>query len=210
MNKLASIISYLFHPLLMATYGCLLVFFGLKDSIYAIFTPLNTKVIITLIVFSFTCLIPALNLLILYKLKYISSLKLETKEERVFPLMMTGICYLGLFYLMYDFNIWPAIKLFILGAGLCILLTALITIKWQISAHLMGIGGLIGMLISMCYYLQMAILIPISVTIIIAGFIAFARLQLNAHKPSQVYVGFICGALLIISLFTLAQQFRFL
>jgi hypothetical protein len=210
MNKVATVISYLFHPLLMATYGCLLVFFGLTSSIYAVFTPLNTKVVITLIVFSFTFIMPALNLLILYKLNYISSLKLEKKEERLFPFLMTAICYLGLFYLMYDFNIWPAIKLFILGGGLCILLTAIVTIWWQISAHLMGVGGLVGMLISFAYYLQMPLLTFISGTLIISSLVAFARLQLQAHKPSQVYVGFLSGVFLILILFTLAQQFKLL
>jgi membrane-associated phospholipid phosphatase len=112
--------------------------------------------------------------------------------------------------LMYDFNIWPAIKLFVLGGGLCILLAAIITIKWQISAHLMGIGGLVGMLISFAYFLQMPLLVVISGILIVAGLVGFARLQLQAHKPSQVYAGFLSGVFLILILFTLAQQFKLL
>ncbi len=126
MNKLANIISYFFHPLLIATYGCLIVFFGLTDTIYFIFTPLRLKLVLTFTIFAFTFLLPVLNLLILHKLGYVSSLMVENKRERIYPLFMTALCYFGLFYMIYDFNIWPAIKLFVLGGGLCIFFAAII------------------------------------------------------------------------------------
>lgn len=209
MKKTANIISHLFHPLLMATYGCLIVFFGLTDTIYFIFTPFKLKLVLTFTIFAFTCLLPVLNLLILYKLGYVSSLMIENRKERTFPLLMTALCYFGLFYMVYDFNIWPAIKLFILGGGLCIFFAAIITLRWQISAHMIGIGGLIGALLAICYFMQMPILMAISLCVIIAGGIGFARLKLNAHTPAQVYIGFIFGCLVQFSLFFLAQSITF-
>ncbi len=209
MIKTANIISHLFHPLLMATYGCLIVFFGLTDTIYFIFTPFKLKLVLTFTIFSFTFLLPVLNLLILYKLGYVSSLMVEHRRERTFPLLMTSLCYFGLFYMIYDFNIWPAIKLFILGGGLCIFFAAIVTLWWQISAHMIGIGGLIGALLAICYFMQMPILMAICACLIIAGCIGFARLKLNAHTPAQVYVGFIFGCLVQFSLFFLAQSITF-
>jgi hypothetical protein len=209
MIKTANIISHLFHPLLMATYGCLIVFFGLTDTIYFIFTPFKLKLVLTFTIFSFTFLLPVLNLLILYKLGYVSSLMVEHRRERTFPLLMTSLCYFGLFYMIYDFNIWPAIKLFILGGGLCIFFAAIVTLWWQISAHMIGIGGLIGALFAICYFMQMPILMAVCACLIIAGCIGFARLKLNAHTPAQVYVGFIFGCLVQFSLFFLAQSITF-
>ena len=209
MIKTANIISHLFHPLLMATYGCLIVFFGLTDTIYFIFTPFKLKLVLTFTIFSFTFLLPVLNLLILYKLGYVSSLMVEHRRERTFPLLMTSLCYFGLFYMIYDFNIWPAIKLFILGGGLCIFFAAIVTLWWQISAHMIGIGGLIGALFAICYFMQMPILMAICACLIIAGCIGFARLKLNAHTPAQVYVGCIFGCLVQFSLFFLAQSITF-
>lgn len=193
----------------MATYGCLIVFFGLTDSIYFLFTPLKLKLILTLTVFAFTFLLPVLNLLILYKLNYVSSLKIEKRNERTFPLIMTSLCYFGLFYMIYDFNIWPAIKLFILGGGLCILLAAIINFWWKISAHMIGIGGLFGVLLAICYFMQMPILNAISICIILAGCIGFARLFLKSHTPGQIYLGFIIGCLIQFSLFFIAQTLTF-
>ena len=210
MKSIANIISHLFHPLLMATYGCLLIFFGLTDTIFYVFTTLKLKFVLTLTIFAFTFLLPVLNLLIMYKLNYISSLKIESRKERTFPLIMTALCYFGLFYMLYDFpHIWPTVKLFILGGGLCILFAAIINLWWQISAHMIGVGGLIGALLAICYFMQMPVLIAICVCLIIAGCIGFARLKLNAHTPAQVYVGFIFGCLVQFSLFFLAQSITF-
>jgi hypothetical protein len=209
MKNFANIITYLFHPLLMATYGCLIIFFCLTDTIYFVFTPLKLKLILTLTVFAFTFLLPVLNLLILYKLNYVSSLKIENRKERTFPLIMTALCYFGLFYMIYDFNIWPAIKLFVLGGGICILFAAIINMWWQISAHMIGIGGLFGVLLAICYYMQMPVLTAISIILLLAGCIGSARLFLQAHTPNQVYIGFIFGCAVQFSLFFLAQNLTF-
>jgi len=209
MKRFAGFISYAFHPLLIATYGCLLVFFGLTGSIYYVFTPLKLKLIITLTVFAFTFLLPALNMFILYKFNYITSLKLENRKERIFPLLMTAICYLGLYYMIYDLGVWPAIKLFILGGGICILGAAIIHIWWQISAHMIGIGGLAGVLLALSWFLQMPLFPALSLCLVLAGIIGFARLFLNSHTPQQVYAGFIFGCLLQFSLFFLAQSITF-
>lgn len=207
MKSAATIITYLFHPLLMATYGCLLVFFGLTNTIYAVFTPLKLKLVITTIVFVFTFLLPILNLLILYKLKYVSSLSIEERNQRTFPLILTSVCYFGLFYMVQDFSIWPAIKLFVLGGGICILFTAIINIWWKISAHMIGIGGMFGVLVALGVFMQLPLLLVISICVFLAGIIGFARLYLEAHTHNQVYVGFAFGSLTQFFLFLLAQNF---
>lgn len=209
MTKFATILSYLFHPLLMATYGCLFVFFGLSHSLFALYTPLKIKWVITLLVFSFTFCLPVLNMLLLLKLKQISSLHLEKKEERVIPMLLTVVAYFALYYLLKDFNIWPTIKLLVLGAGIAILIAALITKWWQISAHLIGIGGILGMLFAFSFYLQMPVFMALSAIIVIAGFVGFARLKLQAHTQSQVYIGLLVGCIVQFCLFGLAQYINF-
>ena len=143
LKSLSFWISAVFHPLVMATYGCLLIFFSIKNTIFDYLTPLGVKWRITLIVFLFSCLFPAINIYILYKLKRIPSLTLSEQKERTFPYLMTAAFYFGLFYLLLDLNIWPTVKLFVLGGGIAILLVSLINLKYKISAHLFDIynGG---------------------------------------------------------------------
>lgn len=209
MKRFANFISYCFHPLLTATYGCLLVFFGMKGSIYYVFTPLRLKVVITVTVFAFTVLLPALNMLILYRLNYISSMKLENRRERIFPLVITSLCYFGLYYMIYDLNVWPAIKLFILGGGLCILSAAIIHLWWQISAHMIGIGGLAGIMLGLGWVLQMPVFGTLSLCLLLSGLIGFSRLYLQSHTPRQVYAGFIFGCFMQFSLLFLTQSLTF-
>lgn len=205
MKQLANIISYLFHPLLITTYGCIIIFFGITNSMFFVFTPLKLKFAIVATVFAFTFLMPLLNLLILVKLNYVSSYMAENRKERTFPYLATALCYFGLFYLIYEFPIWPTVKLFVLVGAIGILLTAIINLWWQISAHMVAIGGMLGVVIALCVFMQIPLLEFISLIILISGLIGFARLYLKAHTSSQVYAGFFIGIVVSLSLFSLAH-----
>ena len=209
MKGFALFISVLLHPMLMATYGCLLLFFGIKNSVYDFMTPIETKWRITLIVFLFSFLFPALNIFIMYRLKRLPSLTLSNPRDRTFPYIMTAIFYFGLFYLLMDINIWNSIKVFIIGAGLAILLTAFINLKYKISAHMVGIGGLLGILISLSYLIKYDMTVFYIVVIILAGFVGFARLYLHEHKPGQLYTGFLLGLIVQLGLFFVLQEMTF-
>lgn len=66
---------------------------------------------------------------------------------------------------------------------------------------MIGIGGLLGILISISYLTKYDLTIFYIIVIITAGLIGFARLQLQEHKPSQIYLGFLLGLLVQIGLF---------
>lgn len=209
MKKPALLISVLLHPLLMATYGCLLLFFGIPDTIYDYMTTVGNKWRITSIVFVFTFLFPSLNIYILYKLKRIPSISLSNPRDRTYPYIMTTFFYFGLFYLIMDANIWGVIKLFIIGGGVAILCTALINLKFKISAHMVGIGGLLGGLISISHLIQFNFTPYYIAVIVAAGLVGTARLLLNEHKPYQLYSGFFLGLLIQLGLFFALQTLTF-
>lgn len=193
----------------MATYGCLLLFFGIKNTVYDYLTEFETKWRISLIVFVFSFLFPVLNIYLLYKLKRVPSLVLSNQNDRTFPYIMTALFYFGLFYLLMDINIWNTVKIFIVGGGIAILLTAIINLKYKISAHMVGIGGMLGVLISVSYLIKFDFTLFYMVIIVIAGLIAFARLNLKEHEPSQIYSGFLLGLIVQTSLFFTLQKIIF-
>jgi len=117
--------------------------------------------------------------------------------------------YFGLFYLLLDINIWNSIKLFIVGGGIAILITAFLNLKFKISAHMLGVGGLLGVLMSVAYLIQFNMTPFYIAVIILAGFIGFARLKLDEHKPYQLYVGFALGLIVQLSLFFVLQKTTF-
>ena len=193
----------------MATYGCLLLFFGIKDTVYDFLTPYDTKWRISVIVFIFSFVFPVLNIYILYRLKRIPSITLSNQRDRTFPYIMTSVFYFGLFYLMMDINIWPSLKLFIIGAGLAILCTALINRWTKISAHMVGIGGLLGVIISVSYLIRFDMTVFYLAIIMVAGLVGFSRLVLEEHQPSQIYAGFLLGLLMQMGLFFPLQKLIF-
>ncbi len=206
MKNLAFFISVIFHPLLMASYGCLLLFFGFRNSIFELMTSNETKWQIIITVFTFTFLLPILNIYLMFKLKRIHSITLSNRNERTFPYIMTAIFYYGLFYLFYDLRIWQTIKIFIFCAGTAILLTALVNMRYKISAHMVGLGGLLGMIISLNILLRYDMLQFLLIGILISGIVASARLILDEHKPSQIYTGFFLGLFCQTALFLPLQQ----
>lgn len=192
-NKLAVIFSYLFHPLFVAAYGFAIILF--TENYFSYFFPVKVKLLLLAITISFTCFLPVFNLYVLKRFNLISSLQLENGKERTFPYLITAMFYLGMAYLIRDFRL-PGIYIsFLFAAALTIALTALINLRWKISAHMMGIGGLLGSVLAVSLILGHNFLPWISAIIVAAGLTGFARIKLFAHTPAQVYSGFSIGTL---------------
>ena len=134
---------------------------------------------------------------------------LSDRNDRTFPYIMTSLFYFGLFYLLKDINIWPSLKVLVVGAGLAILLTALINLKTKISAHMVGLGGLLGVMVSVSYLIRFDMTPVYIVIIVLAGLVGFARLALDEHRPFQIYLGFFLGLLLQMTLFFSLQKLIF-
>jgi hypothetical protein len=193
----------------MATYGCLLLFFGIKNTVYDYLTEFDTKWRISLVVFLFSFVFPVLNIYLMFKLKRIPGITLSNQGDRTFPYIMTSLFYFGLFYLLMDVNVWPSIKLFVIGGGVAILLTALINLKTKISAHMVGVGGLLGVIISISSLIKFDMTLFYILIILLAGIVGFARLTLQEHKPYQLYLGFTLGFIVQLTLFSALHKLTF-
>lgn len=192
--RIVKILSVLFHPLLMPSYGFLILLYS--RNYIATFIPADVKLIILCGTFVFTFLFPAINALILLRMGRIQSLEMETPRERIVPYASTAVYYFALFYLFHNIEYFPTIfKVVILGAGISILITLLITFWWKISAHAVGIGGIIGALLGTMYRTQMDLLPYLILMLFITGIVSYARLKLAAHSPSQVYTGILLGVM---------------
>jgi hypothetical protein len=189
--RIAKFLSYILHPLLMPTYGFALIFS--THNYIATFTPLNLKVIILVITFVFTFILPALNSFILLKMGKIRSLEMETPRERIIPYISTSFYFFALYYLFASAQFPPVFVILILGAGVSIVLTWLINFRWKISAHAVGVGGIIGATMGISLRLMIDLRLILIIIILVAGGLGFARLKLNAHSPAQVYTGFLLG-----------------
>jgi hypothetical protein len=183
--------------------------FGLKDSVYDFLTPFPVKWRITLLVFMMSFLLPILNIYLLYKLKRIPSFLLSNRNERGFPYLVTSLFYFGLVYLLLEVNIWNTLKLFLFGGGIAIVLTALINLRYKISAHMVGLGGLLGVLISVSWLLKIDLTRLYIAVIVISGAVASARLYLGEHRYGELLWGFVLGLMVQSTLFFTLRSISF-
>lgn len=193
MKIAAKIISYVFHPLIMPVIGLSIIFN--TDSYINYAVPQELKQAVIILVGASTFLIPLLISLLLLNRKIINSLEMETQKERIIPYSITIIFYVFTLYMLKQAHIPPIIFNFIIGATLSIIIAFVINIKWKISAHMIGIGGLVGALLCVSILLEIYITPFFILSLLVAGLVGSARLILKAHTPSQVYAGFAIGVI---------------
>ncbi|MEM9023419.1 MAG: hypothetical protein AAGB22_06740 [Bacteroidota bacterium] len=193
-SRIARIISYALHPLFMPTLGLILVFqldtymtSTLKEQAYSLYFW----------VFTNTCIIPILITLLMLNRKYIQSLQMETLRERRLPFLFTGIFYFSTYLMLHQVPLPPPIYSLFLGASLSVVAALLISLRWKISIHMIGVSGLVGAVVGIHQTLDGHTLPYLLITLAFTGLAGFARLQLQAHNPPQVYAGALVGFLAV-------------
>jgi membrane-associated phospholipid phosphatase len=191
MNKtLSKSLSIIFHPLLMPLVGIIFLFYS---GSYISLLPGDIKRIILLVIGANTIGLPLLMMPLFIQFGAIRSLSMESHKERILPLTFTLIPYVLSVYFLIKLPIPFIVAAYMLGASLTVAACLIISYWWKISIHLVGIGGLTGFLIAFSLRLYTDVLIFLIITIFIAGLLASARLYSKAHKPLQVYSGFLLG-----------------
>jgi len=196
-SKIASFLSYLFHPIFLTIIGILIIF---NTSQYITIIPQGYKKFIYSIILLSTVIIPLAILPVMYLYKSIQSISMSERRERIVPLFFTALCfYLG-YYLVSKYTSIRIIDIFLLSCFTVLVVLLVISLFWKISLHMAGLGGITGLIfmISLIYSLDMTFYLSLS--LIISGIVASARLTLRVHNHVQIAAGFFTG-LLIVCLF---------
>lgn len=121
---------------------------------------------------------------------------LREREDRLLPFFLAFLFFAFNYLSFKRLTIpWPLYSL-MLGSAVAVLFAFIISLKWKISIHMVGIGGIVGGIygISQVFFPNtQLVLAMLALSIMLSGFVGFARLRLNAHNPLQVYAGFLLG-----------------
>ena len=189
---IAKIISVILHPMFMPVYGILILF---NSGTFLSYLPKSVKNIVLIIIAVNTIILPLSVVPLYLSQKIIKSIHMVTSRERIIPLVMNSLFfYLG-FYLLNRLQVPELIKIYVLASFSVVVVTLLVSLKWKISIHMIGIGGLTGAIISISWHLGVDMKAVWMGLILCSGLIGFARLELNKHTPAQVYSGFFIGLL---------------
>jgi membrane-associated phospholipid phosphatase len=185
----------------MPLLGILIIFYS---NSYISLLPGDIKRIIVLVISANTLGLPLLMMPLFIQFGAIKSLEMESSKERILPMTFMLIPYLLTVYFLLKLPIPILVSSFMIGASIALASCLIISFWWKISIHLVGIGGFVGFLIAFSIRLNTNVLLFILAAILIAGFLASARLYSKAHRPLQVYLGFLLGfIIMLLSIFAL-------
>lgn len=165
----------------------------------------------------YTVLFPALAIFLLYKLNFISSLEMEDSSERIGPFIVTAVFYSWTFINLRNTAFIPDLLLLsLLGVLIGLYLGFFINLFDKISIHAMAVGGFLAFswlllgnelvespVLGLGFiYLQFHGGLVFFLSVVLAGLVCWARLQLNKHSAQQVAAGLMIG---IFGFFVAAQ-----
>ncbi len=188
---MARFASSILSPLLMPTYGTILV---LWTSVLCAL-PSGTRITVVIVMMGITCVLPMIAISALHYLGVVHDKRLNNARERRWPYVITILCYAaGAYYLQYIHSPqW--FTMFGVGALLALLVVALINLSWKISAHAAGAGGVVALVyqIHVQGLSAFELFWVLCMVILLAGVVGTARLILKCHSLAQVLAGFAVG-----------------
>jgi len=188
--RLSKIISVALHPIFMPLITLKLTLFLVPSIGFALNTYMGF--IVGIVVLS-TVIFPLISILFFIKAGSVKSLEMGDQKERPAPLICSALfMFIGYQFLNSTLTFSPILKAEFLGAVVIVILAAFISRFWKISLHMMGVGGLVGVLIGLNFlYGGLSQFVVIST--LLSGVLGVSRINEKAHNYSQVYTGFIVG-----------------
>jgi hypothetical protein len=186
-KKTALFFSIILHPLLMPSAGMLILLF---TGSYVSLLPLAARKMILLLFASGTLLLPAFMIPLAY---FQRDQLIKKRDQRNIPLTLTFIFYLLTYILFLKIPVYGFLHSFMLGALSSVFLALIINMRWKISLHMIGLGGLTTFLVIITLTRQVNLFPWVLIALLASGIAGSSRLYLDSHNQSQIYVGFFAG-----------------
>ena len=209
MEKISKAVSYIYHPLIIPTLGMLVLF---NSGSYLSYLPMDMKKGMLLIVFLCTYVIPLFFIPYFLFQSFLNHLKrsltnvqMETRRERNIPIAISFILNVVCYLLIRKITVPHMYHAFIISSILAVLATLIINLKYKISIHMVGAGGLVALIGFLAFYLRVNLQFYLILSLLLAGITGTSRLFLKAHSPDQIYVGFLTGFTIVLLTLALSQ-----
>lgn len=194
LKAIASLLSYIFHPVFIPLYAVWFIAFVHPSYLSGFSNGLRMRTMF--IVFQNAVFYPLFCVLLLKGVGFISSIFLRTQKDRIIPYIASGIFFFWTFTVLKEEVYFPTIlPSFMLGVFLASSGALIANIYFKISMHAIGVGGLVGLFIVIAGTNTMLMTWPLSAALLIAGLVCSARLLITDHTPKDIYSGLGIGLL---------------
>ncbi len=191
MRFLSLSISSLLHPAFVPLLGFLLIY---MLGGYAIYMPNQLFWFTVILLIEFTIVIPIAAVYFLYWRKIISSIELDKREERAWPLVINLVSYAIVFFI---FSYYPFPKILVNYTAVTAIIAGfalVVSLNYKISLHALSWGSLVGVIYA--YSLQFGIELHhiVVILILVSSIVAASRLLLDAHRWDEIYSAWLSAA----------------
>lgn len=195
MKKLAQVISFVFHPLLMPTLGLLLL---LNSGTYlALLDPAAKRAILFVMALG-TLFFPLMMIPILYYRKLVTNFQQSTKEERMIPQLVILILYIITFVYFVRLPVNRVIHAYVLATALTLSGVLILGIWYKICLHSAALGGIAGLIIALIFLYETPIQGVLMTAFLAGGLTASSRLATGVQRPVEVYGGYLLGFVVLL------------
>ena len=189
MLRVARVTSIVFTPFSIPFLAFLVLFL----FSYLRIMPILYKGIVLGIVYCFTILTPTITIFLFRKINGFARQELSERKKRYVTILLTIISYVFCLLMMRKLNI-PWYMTGIIFVSLVIsIICILVNLKWKLSEHMAGMGGIIGGLVSFSALFSYNPVVWLCLFILIAGILGSARIVLGHHTLGEVLSGFVVG-----------------
>jgi len=194
-KKFAMAVSVIFQPIFVPLYSLIILFYANTYITYAV-QPEIKKFIFLVTVLN-TIILPIGVFYYFYRAKLIESFHMHTAKERSLPFLSTLVFHMSTYYLFTKVPMPDLFQNLVLGAAISVSTAFIINLKWKVSIHMLGMGGIVGTIIGLILRYQVDAMLLVMALVLVSGIVGYARLRLQAHTPLQVYVGFVLGTVIL-------------
>lgn len=184
--------SIIFHPLFVPIYVVWFLLYIHPDAFIGFSSQAKTNVL--LIVIINIVVFPLITVLLLRALKFIDSIELHSRKDRIIPYIASGIFFFWAYNVFREQPQYSSlIKTFLLGIFLASSGGLIANIYFKVSMHAIGMGGWLGFFLMMFVNNSMQMTWPLAFVILFTGIVCTARLMISSHKPSDLVGGLLIG-----------------
>ena len=198
MKKVAPLISYLFHPLLMPSLGLLII---LNSGTYlALLDPAAKRAIMFVMALG-TLVFPLMLLPVLqYRNLMMKDGQAATRGERLVPQMIILALYIITFVYFKRLPLNQVIHAYVLSVTGTFFLVILVNLRFRVSIHAAALGGLTGLIIALIILYETPLQGMLMLALLAGGITGSSRLAQGDHWGA-ILSGFFLG--LAVVLFTI-------